>query len=72
MPAPETKELHSEDLTPGMILRAKPPSTNRFKIVDVSPGMAGPYLRLLKLPDGPELEHDTSLDSGSATYTVEA
>lgn len=56
-------EKRREDLAVGDVIIAK--QTNReFKIVSV---MAGPYLTL---ETGQQVEHDTSMDGFSSTYTV--
>jgi len=69
-----TREVSAKDLQVGMILVGKDSQKRRFEIINVIPSMGGrnhPYLTMKVVVTGETVEHDTSFDKFSATYTVE-
>ncbi len=61
-------EKTSRELVVGDVIVAKQ-GGKEYEVVKIVPGMGGPYLTL-KAANGAKVEHDTSFDSYSATYTV--
>lgn len=62
-----TKEKKAEELQIGDVIVAKG-NGNAYTITHIMVGMARPYLTMTW--SGQIIEHDTSFDSASATYTV--
>jgi hypothetical protein len=68
----ETVELNRSDLQIGDVLVSKADPSRTYHVEKIETGMSGhgwPYL-VMRDRDGSGVEHDTSFDSPSATYTV--
>lgn len=68
----ETREVGREDLKVGDTLVSKADPRRTFRVDKIDTGVNGhrwPYL-VMRDRDGNLVEHDTSFDSLSATYTV--